>query len=320
MVLNRCNPEWRINVEIIAGTTDFLLEKETAVAIGKFDGVHIGHRRLLEEIVDKKDKGLAACVFTFDPAPAVLFGKGDGKELTTRDEKRKLLERIGVDILVEFPLDFTSAAMPPMMFAEEVLARQMNAAFVAAGTDLSFGAGGSGNAKMLSEMGQSLGFEVKTIEKVCIDGLEVSSTLIRGCVEKGEMHVAERFLGIPYPVMGRVQHGNRIGRTLGFPTVNLAPDAGKLLPPSGVYVSDVIFRGTKYSAISNVGCKPTVMDEHIMGVETYLYDFDDEIYNEDIEVYLKEFKRPERKFESLDALKAQLDFDIESMRPNVKNR
>lgn len=306
-------------MEIIAGTTDFLLGRETAVAIGKFDGVHIGHRRLLEEIIAKKDKGLAACVFTFDPAPAVLFGKSDGKELTTKDEKRSLLERIGVDILVEFPLDFTSAAMPPQVFAEEVLAKQMDAAFVAAGTDLSFGAGGIGNAKMLSDIGQSLGFEVKTIEKVCIDGHEVSSSLIRECVEKGEMHAAERFLGIPYPVMGRVRHGNRIGRTLGFPTVNLVPDADKLLPPSGVYASDVIYRGIKYNAISNVGCKPTVTAEHIMGVETYLYNFDDEIYDEDIEVYLKEFKRPERKFESLDALKSQLDLDIKSMRPNVKN-
>lgn len=305
-------------MEIIAGTTDFLIERETAVAIGKFDGVHIGHRRLLEEITAKKNKGLAACVFTFDPAPAVLFGKSDGKELTTKDEKRSLLERIGVDILVEFPLDLTSAAMPPQEFAKEVLTRQMNAAFVAAGTDLSFGAGGRGNARMLSELGQSLGFNVKTIEKVCIDGLEISSSLIRECVEKGEMRTAERFLGIPYPVMGRVQHGNRIGRTLGFPTVNLVPDAQKLLPPSGVYVSDVIYRGEKYNAISNVGCKPTVMDEHIMGVETYLYNFDNEIYDEDIEVYLKEFKRPERKFENLDALKAQLDYDIESMRPNVK--
>lgn len=306
-------------MEIIAGTKDFFLEKETAVAIGKFDGVHIGHRRLLEEIIAKKDNGLAACVFTFDPAPAVLFGKSDGKELTTRDEKRCLLERIGIDILVEFPLDVTSAAMPPQTFAEEVLAKQMNAAFVAAGTDLSFGAGGRGNAQMLTGLGRSLGFEVKTIEKVCIDGHEVSSSLIRDCVEKGDMRLAERLLGIPYQIMGRVQHGNRIGRTLGFPTVNLIPDEGKLLPPNGVYVSDVIYSGKKYNAISNVGCKPTVMDEHIMGVETYLYNFDDEIYDEGIEVYLKEFKRPERKFESLDALRAQLEHDIESMRPNVKS-
>jgi len=305
-------------VEIIAGTTDFLLKKETAVAIGKFDGVHIGHRRLLEEIIARKDKGLAACVFTFDPAPAVLFGQSDGKELTTKDEKRELLERIGVDILIEFPLDFTSAAMPPQVFAEEILAKQMNAGFIAAGTDLTFGAGGSGNAGMLSDMGRNLGFGVKTIEKVRIDGLEVSSSLIRNCVENGDMVLAERLLGIPYPIMGKVKHGSRIGRTLGFPTVNLAPDAGKLLPPNGVYASDVIYRGKKYNAISNVGFKPTVAAEPVMGVETYMYDFENEIYDEDIEVYLKEFKRPEKKFENIDALREQLDTDIESMRPNVK--
>ena len=306
-------------MEIIVGTKDFFLEKETAVAVGKFDGVHIGHRRLLEEIIAKKGSGLAACVFTFDPAPAVLFGKSDGKELTVKEEKRILLERIGVDILVEFPLDAASAAMPPETFAEEVLAKQMNAAFVAAGTDHSFGAGGRGDARMLSEMGRNLGFEVKTIEKVCMDGLEVSSSLIRDCVERGDMPLAERLLGIPYPIMGRVCRGSHIGRTLGFPTVNLAPDEEKLLPPKGVYASDVIYRGRKYRGISNVGCKPTVAGEHATGVETYLYGFEKEIYDENIEVYLKAFKRPERKFESLEALRAQLERDIGGMRPNVKD-
>ncbi|MCD7837134.1 MAG: bifunctional riboflavin kinase/FMN adenylyltransferase, partial [Lachnospiraceae bacterium] len=200
-----------------------------------------------------------------------------------------------------------------------VLANQMNAAFVAAGDDLSFGAGGSGDAVLLAEMGNRLGFEVKTINKVCVDGQEVSSSLIRRCVEMGDMPSAEKLLGIPYPIMGKVSRGARIGRTLGFPTANLVPERNKLLPPNGVYASEVIYRGRKYNAISNVGCKPTVMDGNIMGVETYLYDFDEEIYGEDIEVYLKEFKRPERKFESLDSLKAQVNSDIKSMRTNVKS-
>lgn len=306
-------------MEIIAGTTDFLIEEKTAVAIGKFDGVHIGHRRLLEEILARKEKGLAACVFTFDPPPAVLFGSSDGKELTTREEKRKLFEKVGVDILIEFPLSFETAAILPEDFARKILAKQMNAKFIAAGTDLSFGAKGAGNAKLLQELSPELGFEVKTIEKVCIQGMEVNSTYIREQLKEGNMETVEAFLGTPYTIMGTVMHGNRIGRTIGFPTVNLLPEETKLLPPKGVYYSEVLFKGRKYRAISNVGCKPTVTDECIMGVESYLYDFEDEIYDEEIEVYLHAFKRPEQKFAGLEELKKQLQQDMEDGRFFLKN-
>lgn len=297
-------------MEIIANTIDFYLEKETAAAIGKFDGIHIGHRRLLEEILAYKEKGLAACVFTFEPAPAVLFGLSDGMELTTREEKRLLFERMGVDILIEFPLTAETAAMPPVRFAAEVLANRMNARFLAAGSDLSFGAGGAGNAALLQALGPELGFDVKTIDKVCLEGREVSSTYVRSQVEAGNMGTVRRLLGMPYLVEGQVVKGNRIGRTLGFPTVNLLPERSKLLPPNGVYFSQVRCGGKLYRAISNVGCKPTVTDERVMGVESYLYDFDRTIYGERIEVYLGEFRRPEQKFDGLDALKRQLEEDI----------
>ncbi len=297
-------------MEIIVGTTQFYLEKETAVAIGKFDGVHIGHRRLLEEILAQKKNGLESCVFTFDPPPSVLFGDSDGKELTTREEKREIFERMGIDILIEFPLTVETAAMPPQNFAREILAKQMNARFIAAGTDLSFGAKGAGNADLLRKLGPELGFEVKTIEKVCIQGEEVNSTAIRKLVTEGKMPQAEEYLGAPYTITGTVVHGNQIGRTLGFPTVNLLPESNKLLPPNGVYYSGVLFQGKKYRAISNVGYKPTVTKEHVMGVESYLYDFEEEIYGEEIEVYLYEFKRPEQQFAGLEGLKAQLQRDI----------
>ena len=297
-------------MEIIAGTTQFYLEKETAVAIGKFDGVHIGHRRLLEEILAQKRNGLESCVFTFDPPPTVLFGDSDGKELTTRAEKRDIFERMGIDILIEFPLTRETAAMPPQNFAREILAKQMNARFIAAGEDLAFGAKGAGNAALLRMLAPELGFEVKTIEKVCVQGEEVNSTAIRKLVTEGRMPQAEEYLGAPYTITGTVVHGNQIGRTLGFPTLNLLPESNKLLPPNGVYYSGVLFRGKKYRAISNVGYKPTVTKEHVMGVESYLYDFKEEIYGEEIEVYLYEFKRPEQQFAGLEGLKAQLQRDI----------
>lgn len=299
-------------MEIIANMTDFYLDRETAVAIGKFDGVHIGHRRLLEEIREKKKDGLCACVFTFDPAPAVLFGRSDGKELTTKEEKHVLFERAGVDILIEFPMTPETAAIMPDVFAAEILAERMQTRFLAAGSDLSFGAGGAGNAQLLQRLAPELGFQVKTIAKICLDGREVSSTYVRSCVEKGDMRLAEKLLGMPYPVLGTVVKGNQLGRNLGFPTVNLLPRENKLLPPNGVYFSQIRHRGRLYRAISNVGYKPTVTEERVMGLESYLYDFQEDIYGESIEVYLLEYSRPERRFESVEALRGQLEKDIKA--------
>ena len=294
-------------MEIITNTTDFYLDRETAVAIGKFDGIHIGHRRLLEEIREKKKDGLSTCVFTFDPAPAVLFGQSDGKELTTREEKHVLFDRAGVDILIEFPMNPESAAIAPEIFATEILAKRMLTRFLAAGSDLSFGAGGAGNTEFLRKLSPELGFQVKTISKVCLEGKEVSSTYVRSCVERGDMELTEKLLGMPYPVLGTVVRGNRLGRNLGFPTVNLLPAESKLLPPNGVYFSQVRHRGKLYRAISNVGYKPTVTENRVMGLESYLYDFREDIYGEPIEVYLLEYSRPEQRFESVDALRRQLE-------------
>lgn len=297
-------------MEIIAGTTNFILEKETAVAIGKFDGVHIGHRRLLDEILAKKEKGLAACVFTFDPPPAVLFGQSDYHVLSTREEKRILFERMGIDILIEFPLTLETAAILPERFVADVLARQMNARFVAAGEDLSFGYQGAGNTALLESMGPMYGFVVRTIEKIRVGDVEVGSTYIRKLVEEGRMEEACQMLGTPYPFTGLVEHGRHLGHSLGFPTVNLLPPPEKLAPPCGVYDSLVMVRGKVYHGLTNVGYKPTVSKERILGVETYLYDFDEELYGEEVEVALKAFRRPEKKFASLEDLKSQLQRDI----------
>lgn len=297
-------------MELIVGTKDFCIGCDTAVAIGKFDGPHVGHRRLLDEILEKKKDGLKTCVFTFDPPPSVLFGDGSEKELTTREEKRTFLERIGVDILIEFPLTRENAAISPEAFVEEILVDSINAKFIAAGVDISFGHMGKGNAELLEKMGQKLGFEVKIIEKIKLDNVEVSSTFIRDLVKAGDMKRVEKFLGIPYTVIGTVEKGNQIGRTLGFPTMNIVLPESKALPPFGVYASTVVYKGTEYKAISNVGAKPTVTDKGIIGLESYLYDFDKVAYGEEIEVRLLEFRRPEKHFNSLDELKTQLQTDI----------
>lgn len=299
-----------LGLEIIANTTEFQLNTETAVAIGKFDGVHLGHRKLLQEILAQKQNGFKACVFTFDPTPAVLFGLSDGKELTTREEKRSLFAQMGVDILIEFPLSMETAAILPEEFVRDILVQRMRTKFVAAGSDLSFGNKGAGDAVLLQKLGQKYDFMVKTIEKISVEGIEVSSTYIRSLIEAGRMEQATVMLGMPYSIQGKVVHGNRIGRTLGFPTVNQLPKQGKLLPPNGVYCSEVKVGNRNYRAITNIGCKPTVTEERVVGAESYLYDFSEDIYEQEITVYLRRFKRPEMQFDSLEALRVQLAKDI----------
>lgn len=301
-------------MEIIADTLNFQLDRDTAVAVGKFDGLHVGHRELLGRIIEQRDRGLAPCVFTFDPSPAVFFGLSDGKELMTREEKRRAFQKLGVEYLVEFPLTEESAAIPPELFIEEMLVKRLKCRYVAAGEDVSFGSRGAGDAALLHRMGHQHGYEVQTIEKIRMYGREVSSTYVRSQVESGHMEEAARLLGIPYTVSGSVRHGAGLGHALDMPTVNLQPPAEKLLPPYGVFFSRVLYQGKYYKAVSNVGCKPTVTDEGRVGVETYLYDFDREIYDEEIQVQLLAFHRPEQRFDSVDALKRQLRADMEAGR------
>lgn len=301
----------RTSMIIITGTTDFSIEEETAVAIGKFDGIHLGHRRLLQEILDQKKRGRRACVFTFDLAPSVFFGVGEDKELTTREEKRKIFEMMGIDILIEFPLNKETASILPQVFIKDVLCDKMNAVFIAAGEDITYGKGGAGNASLLNEMSEECGLEVRIIQKIEIDGRKVSSTLVREAVARGDMPYAESLLGMPYTISGVVQHGNHIGHSLGMPTVNLIPSKDKLLPPNGVYFSQVMLDGIPYKGISNVGLRPTVQeDEKVMGLETYLYDFNGNAYGKEIEVSLFAFRRKEQKFSDLDQLKIQLKEDL----------
>lgn len=298
-------------MRIIHGTTEFELEGKSAVAIGKFDGIHLGHQKLLECILEKKKNGLKAVIFTFDPPPSVLFGVSQDKELMTREEKRAAFEWLGVDVLIEFPLTYETAAILPKVFIEQLLCRQMKAAYIVAGTDVSFGAKGAGNASLLNEMSNICGYELRIIDKVCHNGKEVSSTYVREEVAKGQMEEVHKLLGAPYSIWGGVVHGNRFGRTIGMPTVNLMPSTNKLLPPNGVYYSEVYLEGRQYAGITNVGYKPTVSKELQMGVETYIYDFDKEIYGAWIGVALLGFKRTEKRFKNADELKMQMAKDIE---------
>jgi len=297
-------------MQIIENDAAFQLDKPSAVAIGKFDGIHRGHQSLLQRVLEQKEKGLQAVVFTFDPSPAALFLGEDIPELTTKREKRKLFGDMGIDVLIEFPLNFTTAATEPEEFVEKILAEQMKTAYIAAGEDLSFGKKGRGDAALLRRMAGRFGYRTEIIEKVCLEGVEISSSYVREVIRIGDMEKAERLIGEAYSVCGVVAHGKKLGRRLGMPTVNLLPEKEKLLPPYGVYFSEVSVGERVYKGTTNIGCKPTVNDEMQAGVETYLYDFAQDIYGREITVRLFSFHRPEKKFDSVEALKKQMASDI----------
>jgi riboflavin kinase/FMN adenylyltransferase len=310
-------------MKIIENTTEFNINEKTAVAIGKFDGFHRGHQKLLGELNLLHGKGLKTVVFTFVPSPAAFFSKEEVKELSTKAEKRRIFEDAGVDYLIEYPFYQEIADTMPEAFISDVLVGMINAKYVVAGDDVSYGKGGKGDCKLLEEKAANYGYEVKIIDKVLYEGREVSSTYVREEVKSGNMELVTRLLGVPYHVGGEIIHGRRLGRTIGMPTVNQIPPSEKLLPPKGVYYSyvylhsengDMPYDGVKLPSITNIGTKPTVDNNLVMGVETYLYDFDYDVYGNEMEVYLLKHKRPEMKFENVEALKAQMSSDIEEGR------
>lgn len=299
-------------MKIIQNTTEFDIEGKAAVAIGKFDGFHRGHQKLLNIICEQKQKGLVTVVFTFVPSPASFFSKEVLQELTTVREKRKIFENAGIDYLIEYPFNQEIADMEPTTYIEEVLVNRIHAACIVAGEDISYGKRGLGRAELLQQEAARHGYEVIIIDKVQYMGQEVSSTFVRREVQAGNMEVVHELLGTPYHVGGKIRHGRKLGRTIGMPTVNQIPPEEKLLPPKGVYYSYVVYENKKYPSITNIGTKPTVDDKEVMGVETYMYDFAGDLYGEELEVYLLKYKRPEMRFDSVEALKEQMHADMQA--------
>lgn len=294
----------------IKNTTEFTIEADTAVTIGKFDGIHRGHAKILQQLLAQKARGLQCAVFTFNTPPTSVFFKENQRVLTTNIEKQELFRRMGVDYLVEFPFYEKTAAISAEDFIEEILIGSMHAKVIIAGTDCRFGHKGAGDLALLERYGAIYGYEILVVEKECCQGEVISSSRIRQEIEHGDIVKANEMLMEPYTIYGEVLHGRRLGRTLGMPTVNQIPEPNKLLPQNGVYFSRVSCNGIWYEGITNIGCKPTVSGDEIRGVETYIYDFHENVYGDSIWVSLLEFVRPEQRFATVEELKHQMQTDI----------
>ncbi|MBS1484248.1 MAG: bifunctional riboflavin kinase/FAD synthetase [Clostridium sp.] len=295
----------------IADTTEFQIEEPTIVTLGKFDGRHRGHQKLLLTMQELKSSlGYPTAIFTFGTPTLSMMSGQPQTVITTNLERRANMEKMGVDYLVEYPFSEETRRMKPEDFVKDILAGRMQAKVIVVGPDCSFGYKGAGDARLLKQLEETLGYRLHVIEKEKDHLRDISSTYIREELEKGNVEKANALLGEPYAVHGEVVHGNHIGTSiLGFPTANLLPPSIKRLPRFGVYVSRVLVDGTYYRGVTNIGRKPTVEGRNPVGVETYIFDMHQDLYGKVIEVQLLAFDRPEQKFSSLEELKQRIEMD-----------
>ncbi|MBR6643741.1 MAG: bifunctional riboflavin kinase/FAD synthetase [Lachnospiraceae bacterium] len=297
-------------MEIINEITKIQWNK-TSVTLGKFDGVHLGHRMLIENVVAAKKNGCTPTVFTFDKFPSQFLRKETVTSIFVEEEKEQLLEELGIERYVLFPFHEQTASMEPEEFVEEILVKTMKVQELYVGADFRFGKGRKGNATLLEALAQKHGFTFRAVDKRMYKGAEVSSSRIRDCIVNGEMEDAAAMLGMPYQILGEIIHGRSLGHKIGVPTINQTVPEGKILPRLGVYCARVTVAGNIYYGIANVGSKPTVQEECIYGVETHLFSCSEDLYGKQAKTELLHFVRPEQKFASIEELRLKLEQDKE---------
>ncbi|EHK91130.1 bifunctional riboflavin kinase/FAD synthetase [Aggregatibacter actinomycetemcomitans] len=284
-----------------------------ALTIGNFDGVHLGHQAILRHLRAKADElHLPMVVMLFEPQPREYFcGKDAPARLMRLRDKLHYLEQAGVDIVIVAKFDRTFAALPAPQFIEDWLVRKLKVKFLSIGDDFKFGAKRQGNFAMLQQASEQFGFTVEDNRSFCLDELRISSTAIRLALANDDLPLAEKLLGHPYRILGRVIHGNELGRTIGFPTANIRLHR-QVNPVKGVYAvrvrlkSDAFFNG-----VANIGTRPTINGVNQL-LEAHLFDFQGDLYGQWLEVELCRKIRNEMKFPSFDALKAQIAQDVET--------
>ena len=282
------------------------------LAVGVFDGVHLGHQAVLRRALDDaRQTGGTAVAVTFDPHPVrVLRPEQAPRLLTSTPHKLQLIRDLGISHILLLPFDRTFAATEPADFIRALVAAARPLREICVGFEWSFGKGRAGNLALLEKLGAELGFAEVGVPAVEVDGEIVSSTLIRRAVEAGDLARAARLLGRDFTILGTVVAGDHIGKTLGFPTANLSAH-NEQFPPNGVYAVEARRGAQMLPGAVNIGVRPTIQNangERIL--EVHLFDFDETIYGEDLEITFRQFLRPEQKFASLDALRAQIAQDV----------
>lgn len=293
--------------------------KPCVMALGFFDGVHLGHGGLLRKARQRADAlGLSAAAVTFDRHPASFIAGGSAALLNTAAERAELMKRLyAMDEVYVLPFDEALRNLPWERFAREILLETYGARHLVCGHDYRFGKNGLGTPEKLRDFCKDAGLGFDCIEEIRLEGQTVSSTLIRRLLSEGAVETASRFLGHPHLLTGRVVDGRKVGRTLGIPTANLQPEEGILLPRKGVYAAKAYFDGESYPAVVNIGTRPTFCGESVT-VEPWLLDFSGDLYGKELKLEFYAFLREEREFASPQELKEEVCRNAEEARKLLK--
>ncbi|VXB40609.1 bifunctional riboflavin kinase/FAD synthetase [Chryseobacterium sp. 8AT] len=297
-------------MKVFRNFSDYPSQKPLALSLGMFDGVHLGHKCIIDELKKVSSAHhLETAVLTFWPHPRFVFNPNeDLKLLNTLDEKTLLMEKYGINnlFLKEFDDEFRN--LTGEEFVRQILIEKLNVKYLIIGYDHSFGKNKSGNFELLQKLSKELDFEVEQMEAINIHENNISSTKIRNALLAGNILEANEMLGYFYSVSGKVVHGKKLGRTIGYPTANIEAENIKLLPKKGAYIVEVFVDNQQYKGMLSVGTNPTVNGEKLT-VEVYILDFEGDIYDEKITVKFRDFLHEEIKFEGLEKLIERLDED-----------
>ena len=288
-------------MKYITGIEAYTGKKKTAVTLGKFDGLHRGHQKLVDKIREYASEDCETVLCAFDMHRESI--------MTNRERKERLEGRI--DWLIDCPFTEKFRQISAEDFIREILCKTLRCAHVVVGKDFAFGHGKRGNVEMLKRFSEEYGYTVDVIEKERYGDMVISSTYIRDALAQGDVKLAEELLGYPYALTGIVRHGRQLGRTLGFPTMNIEPEKYKILPRYGVYACRVRIDGQWYNGVGNAGVKPTVTDERRRLFEVYAYGYKGDAYGKEATAVFCDFERPEVKFATVEELKDRVMRDMQ---------
>jgi riboflavin kinase/FMN adenylyltransferase len=302
-------------LKLYRSVSEFQPEKDTVVTVGTFDGVHIGHQKILNRINElARNSGAESVLLTFFPHPRLVLFPEDNelKLLSTLDERIERLEKSGIDHLIVHPFSVDFSRITALHYVRDILVKELGVSKLVIGYDHHFGRNREGNLDQLKELAPTYGFDVEEIPAQEIDDVNVSSTKIRRVLSEGDIDRANEYLGYAYPITGTVISGERIGRSMGFPTANVKPsEAYKLVPGKGVYSVIALIDGKAYKAMANLGSRPTVSNSDERVLEVHIFNFNGDLYGKEITVTFVHRIRDEIKFESLEKLKLQLEKDAQ---------
>ena len=306
----------------ITDISTFTSPKPTVITIGTFDGVHLGHQKIINKVVESaRRENLLATIFTFFPHPRMIVQHDNSLKLIhTLSEKKEALKALGVDLLIVQPFNEEFANLTAEDFVHKLLVERLNAKKVIIGYDHRFGKGRTADIKNMERFGEQYGFAVEEIPVEEINEVSVSSTAIRNALLSGKMDIAERYLAAPYSLTGTVVHGMKLGRSIGYPTANIVvDDKYKLIPKDGVYAVYSLINQQKVYGMMSIGKNPTIEGKG-SSIEVHFFDFNSDIYDHQITIYFIKYLREEQKFDSIELLKQQIANDETAARKAIALR